>query len=218
VTNPPPARDKVSEDYFTTKPAKVPSFAIPETPVPPPAPRDSEPELTVDPATLLAKAAEALAKASEAAAKPSESVAKPSELLAKPSESLAKPSELLAKPSVSTAILGGAAPGADDAVWDALEDAVAMDRLVVGDVVARREEGFLIGLGAGVHGVLPEAQLGGLDADAIVGGKLAFRVISLNAGKKRVVLSHKDVEAAAERALVGRATPIGFSDPTGGQR
>ena len=164
------------------------------------------------------EAAEALAKASEAAAKPSESVAKPSELLAKPSESLAKPSELLAKPSVSTAILGGAAPGADDAVWDALEDAVAMDRLVVGDVVARREEGFLIGLGAGVHGVLPEAQLGGLDADAIVGGKLAFRVISLNAGKKRVVLSHKDVEAAAERALVGRATPIGFSDPTGGQR
>jgi hypothetical protein len=59
---------------------------------------------------------------------------------------------------------------------------------------------------------MPEAQLGGLDADAIVGETRAFRVVSLNVARKRVMLSHKDVDEAAERTLVGRATPIGFSE------
>jgi hypothetical protein len=177
---------------------------------------------------LLAKVADALAKASGAAAKPSDDQAKPSDDQAKPSEPVAKPSEPLAKPSepvakpseplaapaaMTTAVFGGVERTSEDDVWTALDDAVAMDRLVVGKVIARREEGFLVGLGAGVHGVLPEAQLGGLDADGLVGEERAFRVVSLNAGRKRVVLSHREVDAAAERALVGRATPIGFTDP-----
>lgn len=213
VTNPPPARA---------------SFAIPETPVPPPPPRDSDPDLLPPPgraqsmpegqfdseptiesafepgAALLAKANEALAKASEAAAKASEATAKASEVTTKASDA-------------STAILGGLTePGAEERVWDALEDAVAQDGLVVGEVVARREEGFLVALGAGVHAVLPEAQLGGLVVDGLVGQRHALRVVSLHAGKRRVVVSHRDVDAAAERALLGRPTPVGFSDPSEG--
>ncbi len=207
LTNPPPAPDaKTLEDFFTRRPETTPSFAIPETPVPPPPPRDSDPgeppPRALDAGDLLAKATEALAKASEA--------------VAKAPEGTKSASTEGAKASVQTAILGGALPQADESVWDALEDAVADDQLIVGEVVARREEGFLIALGSGVHGVLPEAQLGGLDADAIVGEKRAFRVVSLNAGKKRVVLSHKDVDDVDERRLLGRATPIGFFDPSGG--
>jgi hypothetical protein len=224
LTNPPPAPDAQTIETLGT-----PSFAIPETPVPPPAPRDSDVDLTpAPPDLLLAKVADALAKASGAAAKPPDLLGKPSDLLGKPSEPLGKPSELLAKPSeplakpteplatpvgMTTAVFGGVERTSEDDVWTALDDAVAMDRLVVGKVIARREEGFLVGLGAGVHGVLPEAQLGGLDAEGLVGEERAFRVVSLNAGRKRVVLSHREVDAVAERALVGRATPIGFTDP-----
>jgi hypothetical protein len=106
-----------------------------------------------------------------------------------------------------------AASESEEDVWSRLDEAVAEDRLVTGEVVARREDGFLVRLGAEVHGVLPEAQLGGLDPDALVGQARAFRVVSLHAGRKRIVLSHRDVDEGAERALVGRNTPLGFADP-----
>jgi hypothetical protein len=230
LTNPPPAQ--ASEPL---RPAGSLSFAIPETPVPPPSPRESEPARLV-PATseeLLAKLGQALRQASGGAAKPSDDTAKPSDDTAKPSDDTAKPSDDTAKPSDDTAkssdvpassfsaaaATQGPARAAnldEENVWSALDEAVAMDRLVVGKVIARREEGWLVGLGAGVHGVLPEPQLGGLDAERLVGEERAFRVVSLNATRKRVVLSHRDVDPAAERALVGRSTPVGFSDPAGG--
>jgi hypothetical protein len=210
LTNPPPAPDAKTLETVGT-----PSFAIPETLVPPPAPRDSDADLApAPPELLLAKVADALAKAAGSAATPSDLLTKPSDLLAKPSDLLTKPSEPIATSAgMTTAVFGGVERTSEDDVWTALDGAVAMDRLVVGKVIARREEGFLVGLGAGVHGVLPEAQLGGLGADGLVGEERAFRVVSLNAGRKRVVLSHRDVDAAEERALVGRATPIGFTDP-----
>jgi hypothetical protein len=218
LTNPPPPPDARTIEEPT------PSFAIPATPVPPPAPRDSEPELPRATAEeILAKAAEALAKASQALAKPSDLSNKASEPSNEASELSNKPSATsgLSQPSAAvTAILGGLAQSGEDEVWDALDTAVADDRLITGEVLARREEGFLVALGGGVHGVLPEAQLGDLSADELVGQTRAFRVVSLNAGRKRVVLSHRDVDAAAERDLTGRATPIGFHDPSdrGGSR
>jgi hypothetical protein len=175
---------------------------------------------------LLAKLGQALRQASGGAAKPSDDTAKPSDDTAKPSDDTAKPSDDTAKSSdvpassfSAAAATQGPARAAnldEENVWSALDEAVAMDRLVVGKVIARREEGWLVGLGAGVHGVLPEPQLGGLDAERLVGEERAFRVVSLNATRKRVVLSHRDVDPAAERALVGRSTPVGFSDPAGG--
>lgn len=216
LTNPPPAQ--ASEPL---RPAGPISFAIPETPVPPPSPRESEPARLV-PATseeLLAKLGQALRQASGGAAKPSDDTAKPSDDTAKPSDDTAKPSDVPASSFSAAAATQGPARAAnldEENVWSALDEAVAMDRLVVGKVIARREEGWLVGLGAGVHGVLPEPQLGGLDAERLVGEERAFRVVSLNATRKRVVLSHRDVDPAAERALVGRSTPVGFSDPAGG--
>lgn len=102
--------------------------------------------------------------------------------------------------------------GSEDAVWDALDAAVEADALVVGHVLALREEGYLVRLGEGVHGVLPEAQLGSLVGDGLVGTKRAFRILSLNTNKKRVVLTHRDISDAQEAELLARATNPGFSD------
>jgi hypothetical protein len=108
-----------------------------------------------------------------------------------------------------------AEPITEEELWARLDDAVAEDRLVAGEVVARREDGFLVRLEGGVNAVLPEAQLGGLDADSLVGQERAFRIVSLHTGRKRIVLSHRDVDGVAEGALVGRKTPIGHADPSG---
>ncbi|GAB4210975.1 MAG: hypothetical protein OHK0013_32190 [Sandaracinaceae bacterium] len=167
----------------------LPSFAIPATPVPPPPPHDSEEAvMPAIPATPVPPPP----RASEEAVMP------------------AIPATLAPPPPTALET--------EEAVWARLDDAVAEDRLVVGDVVARREDGFLVRLGADVHGVLPEAQLGGLDPDALVGQERAFRIVSLHAGRKRIVLSHRDVDEADEPALVGRKTPIGFADPDGAPR
>lgn len=102
--------------------------------------------------------------------------------------------------------------GSEEAAWDALDAAVEADALVVGHVIALREEGYLVRLGEGVHGVLPEAQLGSLASDGLVGTKRAFRILSLNTNKKRVVLTHREVSDAQEAAMLARATNPGFSD------
>jgi len=101
--------------------------------------------------------------------------------------------------------------GSEEAIWDALDDAVGRDALVVGHVIALREEGYLVRLGEGVHGVLPEAQLGTLTSDRLVGSKRAFRIVSLNTTKKRVVLSHRDITDAQEAELLARTTSPGFA-------
>jgi hypothetical protein len=103
-----------------------------------------------------------------------------------------------------------AAESTETSVWDALDAAVENDALVVGQVIALREEGYLVRLGVGVHGVLPEAQLGTLASDALVGTRRAFRIVSLNTTKKRVVLTHRDITDAQESELLARSTQPGF--------
>ncbi len=105
---------------------------------------------------------------------------------------------------------------ASEAIWNALDEAVAADSLVVGELTARREDGWLVALGEGVFGTLPEAHLGALLGahGGAVGERHAFRVVALNVARRRVVLSHRDVDAAEERALLGRETPLGFADPS----
>lgn len=107
-------------------------------------------------------------------------------------------------------------PASAEQVWQRLDEAVSEDRLVVGEVVARRDDGLVVALGGGVDALLPEAQWEGLDPEAALGQILAFRVVSLNAARGRVVLSRRGVDPSSERALLGRSTPIGFADPGGG--
>lgn len=101
--------------------------------------------------------------------------------------------------------------GSEDAIWDALDAAVETDALVIGHVLALREEGYLVRLGEGVHAVLPEAQLGSLAGDGLVGSKRAFRILSLNTTKKRVVLTHREISEAQETELLARATNPAFT-------